>query len=174
MQFETIYEDVGSKHLSVDEINHGDFSFKVMIEIIDMLGAVGDDQFNFVPAVSVISISQAGKSNIIKALNCYGGDVTEENLYETLKELSEESGNDYKNRLYEALFDYGVYATLWTDTVWYTEDEPTVQDDGTLELTEEQAYDHALSEAKKQAAIQANIMFGFAMDRQMNAIGSTG
>jgi len=173
MDFETIYEDVNSKHLSVDEINYGDFPFKVMIEIVDM--PLGDDQFSFMYSVNVISISQAGKSGLISGLNCFNADgVTEDNLYETLKQLSKEMGSNYKDFLYTALFDYGIYAQLASGTVGYTEDEPKEQDDGTLELTEEQAYDKALAEAKHEAEVQAGMIFGFAMDRPQNAIGSTG
>jgi len=120
------------------KLNNGDFDYWLVIEIVDLFDAVGEDEpEQFLCEVGAVSPQQA-EASIRSALECIG--------METETELSDE-------QIVYALWSHGTYAPLWHKT---GNDEDALKAD-----------------AEEQLPV-LEMMFGFYMDRRVNAIGSTG
>lgn len=145
MQFKMLIGDInwrvyGGKFVS-KRLNNGEFDYWLVLEVINMWEATGDesgDQY----AVQLLSVSPE--------------QVKSDDLNRAFESCGLSSGDfDLNNPLIqvEALAEYGVYATLWSNTG--------------------NNIKSLLREAHKQANL-SNMLFGFYMDRYQNRIGQTG
>jgi len=132
------YKDYGGKWIS-KKMNNGDFDFWYLVELINMHDATGDeDQPMYYLSLSVVAPSEVPKTEIDKALECYG-----------IPEI------DVTNpvMLCEVLHGYGISAELWNGS------------GNNFKKLWVQVH---------QELKALGFMFGFAMDRYQNRIGSTG
>lgn len=95
------WQEYGGKFVS-KKLNNGEFDYWLIIEVINMLDATGDESAEKY-AVSLLSVSpqEAGADNIAKAFECCGIEPTADFASNPLVQA-------------EALLSYGVYAQLKT------------------------------------------------------------
>lgn len=97
------WQDYGGKFVS-KRLNNGEFDYWLIIEVINMLDATGED-IGGKYAVSLLSVSpsEAGEDNLARAFECCGLDA-------------EDQSDLRANPLVqvEALASYGIYAQLKT------------------------------------------------------------
>ena len=140
------YATYGGKWISTRQSN-GEFDYYFVIELLNWPETVGKREAppeTYNVSLSVVSPQQAEKE-IPHALDCCG--ITEEML-------SAATGNGQRDTaLVEALHSYGVYTPVWS------------QDGNNW---------RALMREARQEAIPCAGLFGFYLDRPVNAIGTTG
>jgi hypothetical protein len=142
----TILEDGDYNRISIsDTWNNGDFTLRFAVKTTYMEEYLTESELEDTDKyqIEILAVSpQAAKKSMKKAYDSMGIDADDLAIYK-------------KNRLfpYQALLEYGIYATLWTKS-------GNDQDD--LE-----------AEATKQLDI-IHMLFGFYMDRPENQIGSDG
>lgn len=137
------WQDYGGKFVS-KKLNNGEFDYWLVIEVINMIDAVGEAEATEKYAVSLLSVSpsEAGEDNLKKAFECCGLDA-------------EDQADLRSNPLVqvEALASYGIYAQL-----------KSIGGNNLSKL---------MREIRKEAQI-ASMLYGFYMDAPKNRIGSTG
>lgn len=146
-------DDDGSARYVGKRQHNGDWPYRLIIEAMDMrehqtaaeLKMNGAD--NWWVGVYAASLRAAGPAHVKRALECFG-------LDDTAPTPADVRSGKWALAKLMALADYGVAAVLWRD-----------------EGNNRAALMH---EARRQASMIAGIMFGFAMDRPENAMGSTG
>jgi hypothetical protein len=142
----TILEDGDYQKVLISEVwNNGNFNLRFAVKTMYLEEYLSESELATTGKyeVSILAVSpQAAKKNIKKAYDSMGMDEEDLKTYK-------------KNRLfpYQALLEYGIYATLWTKSG---------NDQDELE-----------AEATKQLDI-IHMLFGFYMDKSENQIGSDG
>lgn len=166
MEFITLRDDEEMLYLSKETYNHGDFNFRYAIKAFDMAEYVGEKEVGtespLYIELYVISPEQVGEKETKMALASWG-------LDDDLPEDTEER----EVMLCELLLGYGTaagiyslvggHARIFNDGWW---EEPEGVDLG------EELYEGV--KLMKQHAMFVDSMFGFFMDRPLNAIGATG
>ena len=95
---DTNLQEYGGKLVS-KKVNHGDFDFWIVIEILNWIEAVGEREApaTYHVEVSIVAPSQISPTDLQSALDCYG--IDESNLSELT--------------LVEIIHSYGIKAILW-------------------------------------------------------------
>jgi len=138
------YAAEGTKMVSKFTID-SDWPVYLMIEVVDWLDATGDeDKPEWVVILSAVAPEAVSEENMKRAFDCCGFD---------LADLEEESEEDALYMTLEALHSYGIKAPI--GEFWCNEPDPAVK-------------------VAMREAVAVRGLFGFFMDRQVNAIGNTG
>lgn len=125
-----------------NKLNNGDWDYWLVIELIDMVDAVGEREareagYKYIAELSAVSPSAAGPRNVQTALSSCGME-----------------GEANPLAIVEALHSYGIKARVWDDN-----------GNNASKL---------LKQAREQAKVKGDFMFGFAMDSRQNALGAKG
>ncbi len=131
------WAEYGGKFIS-KKLNNGDFDYWLVMVVDNMNEIDNNPPYKYLLSLNAVSPFEAGDGKIRDALESLGLEH-ETNLTDYMK--------------VEALIEYGISATLWSD--------------GGNNLRE------LLKEAHKQASLSESL-FGFYMDKRENMIGSTG
>jgi hypothetical protein len=147
MPFEQINEDLWMSKKIANK--GGNWPYFLFIELIDWEDATGDllnNGHRYVVGIHAVAPRAVNKANMIKAADIYIGHQGQEAIDKLVK-------NRDQVEKAKALREYGILATLWENTG---------------------DNDEALLEEAKKKATEITVLFGFFMDKQMNAIGNTG
>jgi len=166
MEFTTLRDDDEQLYLSKEVLNHGDFNFRYAIKAYDMAEYVGEEEVGKESPLHielyVVSPQAAGGHCIREAIKSCG--------YEGFPKPGEGTRHV---AVCEALLNCGTSAGIYSlvgghartfNDGWWEEPEG-------VDLAKELYEGVGLM---KQHAVFVDSMFGFFMDRPLNAIGSTG
>jgi len=138
------WEEYGGQFIVKEKFNNGDFDYYLIINFINMEDATGEEMEN----KYVVEIQAVAPS-----------EVSKEDIKSALSSMGVEDSKEVKKvmkdkeRLAGLLAEYGLSATVYS-----------AEGNNASEL---------MKEAKKQIPVITG-MFGFYMDRPMNAFGNTG
>ena len=108
VKFKFLFGDVnwlryGGKWISTQKFNNGDFDYWLILELINMHEATGDEkQEKYHVNLQVVSLQEAGKENLDKALNYCG-----------FNQFADEIKDDDLTKV-DALSSYGISAQVWS------------------------------------------------------------
>jgi len=138
------WQTYGGKFIS-KKLNNGDFDYWLVMSVINMHDATGDEnQEKYNVNVCVIAPSELSEKELDSALSCCG-------FEESKDELIEKYGATI---LVEAISDYMGGAVIF--------------DESGNNLKK------LMKDARKESDLMGSFLFGFAMDKYQNRIGSTG
>lgn len=138
------WQTYGGKFIS-RKLNNTEFDYWLVMEVINLKEACGDDsEYTYHIQVCAIAPTELPEKELNSAWESMGMDG---NLQDAIKQY----GNKF---LIEMISGYMGGALIWQ-----------CSGNNLKKL---------IAEARKQSDIMGNMLFGFAMDRYQNAIGSTG
>ena len=149
MQFKFLTGDInwqtyGGKFIS-KKLNNGDFNYWLVMDVINMPESTGDENIDtYNVSVSAVAPSELSQKELISAWESWGMD---ENLEDAIKKY----GDTF---LVELIHSYNGGALIFNKS-----------GNNLRKL---------MQSARKQSELMGDSLFGFAMDKHQNRIGSTG